>query len=97
MNPFKQSAAIAESEAMKALFKELREVHASICLQHAVEFGEKIDMNFIHNSINASTAFDIVYFKSMAAHKLSTQPENSLPTDERIAVAAHEAYKEVIK
>lgn len=96
MNPFKSND-MAETEAMKALFKELREVHASICLQHAVEFGEKIDMNFIQNSINAAATFDVIFFKSIASRYLSMQPETTLRNDDCIAVAAHEAYKEVIK
>jgi hypothetical protein len=94
MNPFK-SDNIAETEEMKALFRELREINARICLLYAEEKGADLNMDHVHRSIHAATDFDVIMFKMYAASKLSTQPETSLSLDERIAVAAHEAYKEV--
>lgn len=94
MNPF-VSKNIAESDEMKTLFKELREVHARICLQYAEEQGENLDMDHVHRSINAVAEFNIIMFKTYAYHQLNAQPKTGLHIDERIAIAAHESYKKV--
>ena len=93
-NPFKGQS-VAESDKMKALFKKLREVNAEICLQYAEEYGEKLNMDHVHRSLHALTDYDVVMFKIYAASYLNTQPETSLDINERIAIAAHEAYKKV--
>lgn len=94
MNPFKYSS-LAETEQMKALFKELSELNARICLQHAEEKGVELNMDHVHRSIHAATDFDIVMFKTSAFHQLNNQQETSLDINERIAIAAHEAYNKV--
>ena len=96
MNPF-ISQMMADSDKMKALFVELREITARICFQYAEEKGENLNMDHVHRSIHAATDFDVVMFKTYAFHQLNNQPETSLPIDERVAIAAHEAYKKVIK
>lgn len=95
MNPFESKGNIAESNEMKALFKELREVHAKICLQYAEEKGADLSMDHVHRCIHSAADFDIIMFKIRASAQLVHQPETTLPIDERIAIAAHEAYKEV--
>ncbi|WVT33183.1 hypothetical protein PS49_79 [Aeromonas phage PS49] len=92
MNPFK-SRNIAETEEMKALFKELREITGRICLQYAEEQGEKLNIDHVHRSIHAATDFDVIMFKTHAYHQLNSQPNVSLPMSEKIAIAAHESYK----
>lgn len=92
MNPF-QSSAISETEEMKSLFKELREVAGRICLQYAEEKGENLNMDHVHRYLHASIDFDVIMFKTYAYHQLNSQPNTSLPMSEKIAVAAHESYK----
>ena len=94
MNPF-QSSAISETEEMKSLFKELREITGRICLQYAEEKGEKLNMDHVHRSLHASIDFDVIMFKTYAYHQLNSQSTTSLPMSEKIAIAAHEAYKKV--
>lgn len=92
MNPFK-STATAESPEMKALFKELSELNARICLQYAEEKGCEFNIDTIASYMQGSTAFDIVMFKQYAIYEYDKIPKDLLSPDERIAVAAHEAYK----
>lgn len=92
MNPF-VSGKIAESEELKSLFKELREVVGRVCLQYAEEKGENLNMDHVHRSLHASIDFDVIMFKTYAYHQLNSQPNTSLPMSEKIAVAAHESYK----
>lgn len=94
MNPF-VSQKTAYSDEMKTLFKELREVHARICLQYAEEKGVELNMDHVHRSINAAADFDIIMFKTYAYHQLNSQPKTGLHIDECIAIAAHESYKKV--
>ena len=94
MNPF-TGKNIAESNEMKTLFNKMREVTAAICLQYAEEQGEALVMDTVHRNIHALVDFDIIMFKIQANSFLTNQPETTLPMSERIAIAAHEAYKEV--
>ncbi|AFU64027.1 hypothetical protein ACQ31_gp144 [Salmonella phage STML-198] len=94
MNPFSSSDAMCESEEMKSLFKELRKLHAEIIVQHTIDAGEKTDINFIHNCINAATAFDVIYFKYKAHQKFIKNPYKNI--SDRIYLAASDAYYEVI-
>lgn len=95
INPFKPVNAV-ESPEMKALFKELRELNARICLLCAEEKGVHLDMVHIHRAIIASTDFDIAMFKSYAQMQLNELIGTStLHIDELVAIAAHEAYKKV--
>lgn len=96
MNPFEYKPRF-ESDEMKTLFKELNELISRICLQHAEEAGENISFDSLSRSLAGSVEFITVWFKTSAFHKFSTQPETSLPISERVAIAAHEAYKEVRK
>lgn len=93
-NPFKTTG-IAESDEMKSLFKELHELNARICLQYAEEKGTEFSIDTVLRNINALTEFDIIMFRTYAHTALTTQPETSLDINERIAIAAHEAYKQV--
>ncbi|AKU43733.1 hypothetical protein CPT_Merlin87 [Citrobacter phage Merlin] len=95
-NPFKTTG-IAESDEMKALFKELREINARICFQYAEEKGIEFNVDTVLRNINALTEFDIVMFRMFAYTALANQPENTLPIDERIIIAANEAYNKVIE
>lgn len=94
MNPFK-SEAIADSPELKSLFNELREINARICLQYAEEKGVELNMDHVHRSISAMVDFDVIMFKTYACYQLNNQPETSLDINEKIAIAAHEAYKRV--
>ncbi len=96
MNPFEYKDRFSSPE-MKALFKELNELTSRICLQHAEEAGEEYSHEALSYSLQGTVEFTSVWFKTAAFHKLSTQPETTLPMNERIAIAAHEAYKQVIK
>lgn len=95
MNPFGNKDRFSSPE-MKALFKELNEITARICLQHAEEAGEEYSHEALSCSLQGTVEFSSIWFKTAAFHKLSTQPETTLPMSECIAVAAHEAYKQVV-
>ena len=95
MNPFKSSV-IAESDEMKALFKELREINARICLLYAEEKGAEFNTDTVLRNLHSATELDAILFKTYAHQQLNNQPETSLDINERIAIAAHEAYKKVI-
>lgn len=94
MNPFEYKPKF-ESPEMKALFKELSELTSRICLQHAEEAGENVSFDSLSRSLAGTVEFNTVWFKTAAFHKFATQPETTLPIDERVAIAAHEAYKQV--
>ena len=96
MNPFKHTN-IAQSDEMKALFKELREINARICFQYAEEKGIDFSVDAVTRELTAATEIDVVMFRMFAYTALATQPENTLPIDERIIIAANEAYNKVIE
>lgn len=96
MNPFKSKVTV-ESPEMKALFKELSELNARICLQYAEEKGCEFNIDTIASYMQGSTAFDIVMFKQYASYEYDKIPSTTLYPGERVAVAAHEAYKRMNK
>ncbi|YP_010843961.1 hypothetical protein PP427_gp105 [Salmonella phage KM16] len=95
-NPFKHSN-IAKSDEMKSLFNELREINARICLQYAEEKGTEFSVDAVTRELTAAAEIDVVMFRIFAYTALATQPENTSPIDERIIIAANEAYNKVIE
>lgn len=96
MNPFSQKNKFSSPE-MKALLLQLKEVTAKICLQYAEENGEKYDDALIHQTINSQVQFTNITFKMFAESKLALQPASTLSNDDKVAIAAHEAYKRVVQ
>ncbi|UIS65604.1 hypothetical protein PP425_gp089 [Enterobacter phage vB_EclM_Q7622] len=94
MNPFEYKDRFNSPE-MKALFKELNDITSRICLQHAEEAGEEYSHEALSCSLQGTVEFTSVWFKTAAFHKFAIQPETTLPMNERVAIAAHEAYKQV--
>ena len=47
--------------------------------------------------LSGAAETDVVTFRMFAYTALATQPENTSPIDERIIIAANEAYKKVIE
>lgn len=96
MNPF-ASKNIEQSIEMKSLFRGMEELIAQICLLHCEETGEKADITLVQGVLNSVVDFRCIHFRAAAFHKLNTQPKGNLPVSEKIAIAAHEAYKMVTR
>lgn len=95
-NVFKSSYQ-EQSPEMKQKFNELRKLTAEMLLLHCEEKGEDTDITTFGIQLSRAVEFDSVWFRTSAFHKLATQPETPLPMSEKIAIAAHEAYKAMVK
>ncbi|BBC78134.1 Hypothetical protein KNT65_gp086 [Escherichia phage EcS1] len=91
MNPFDTN--LKRSDEMNALFKELDSVVCKMFLQEAEDNGEHADFINLLSTTQTNVAFSIIKLKSLAFHYLAKQPETKLCQDDKVAVAAHEAYK----
>ncbi|WCZ66202.1 hypothetical protein [Yersinia phage MHG19] len=96
MNPFKAENH-TYSPDMQALFKELTEVSSKIFLLHAEEKGAAINLDAVSNYMKMCIDFDASMFKLSAEQAFKNIPDTSLCIDEKVAIAAHEAFKAVIR
>jgi hypothetical protein len=85
-----------QSPEMKQKFNELRKLTAEMLLLHCEDKGEEADLTTFGIQLSRAVEFDSVWFRTSAFHKLATQPETPLPANEKIAIAAHEAYKSMV-
>lgn len=86
-----------QTPEMKAKFAELRKLVAEMLLLHCEEKGEETDLTHFGVQLKSAIEFDVVWFRTCAFHKLANQPDTPLPMSEKIAIAAHEAYKNMVK
>lgn len=85
------------SPEMKDLLKDLKNITAKICLLYTEE-NSKYDSNELRSIINSQVDFTECYFKTAAYHELSVlcaDDKIDLAFADKIAVAAHKAYKKV--
>lgn len=85
------------SPEMEQKFNELRKLTAEMLLLHCEEKGEQTDLTTFGLQLYRAVEFDSIRFRTSAFHKLATQTETQLPASEKIAIAAHEAYKAMVK
>lgn len=86
-----------QSPEMEQKFIELRKLIAEMLLLHCEEKGEQTDLTTFGLQLSRAVDFDSIWFRTSAFHKLATQPEIQLPASEKITIAAHEAYKAMVK
>lgn len=91
MNPFKSKQ--NNSKEVDNFFVELKEIINKILLQTSEDKGQETDLNQILLEIISTAQCQTICFKAIAAWKLTTQPKSPLPLADKVAIAAHEAYK----
>lgn len=96
MNPFGMPSKPI-SEERKALENELKLVLSKLFLNYAEEDGQRFSFEQLLCDVNGISQYQLVWMKTAAFHKYATQKETLLGQNDKIAIAAHEAYKEVVQ
>lgn len=96
MNPFAMPRKPI-SEERKALENEFKLVISKLFLNYAEEEGQRFSFDQLLCDVNGLSNFQLVWMKTAAFHKYATQKETLLSENDKIAIAAHEAFKEVVQ
>lgn len=94
MNPFNRDR-LPESPERREIVKRLEKVLCELYLNDVESYGEKFNFDRMRAEVGAIVDFQHIYMHTSAYMFFGQQPETSLPIDERMAIAAHEAFKKV--
>lgn len=97
MNPFGMPDKFGISEERKALENELKLVLSKLFLNYAEEEGQRFSFERLLTDVYGISQFQLVWMKTAAYHKYATQKETLLSEDDKIAIAAHEAFKDIVR
>lgn len=88
------------SEERKALENEFKLVLSKLFLNYAEEEGQRFSFEKLLCDVNGLANLQLVWMKTAAFHKYSTfatSQKSLLSEDDKIAIVAHESFKEVVR